>query len=200
MQKTRQRILTYLNENHQTTAVELARLLDQTAANIRHHLAILEERGLIQAIGQAEPDGRGRPITIYRATANAQPDGIANLAAALLENIRADRNAASRRTRLKNAALALRGNWEMPNGATQRLTTAAQRLTELNYQAHWEARAAGPQMILGRCPYAAILPDHPELCSMDTTLISAMTGGTVELVERFSGSLDGPKVCRFKIT
>jgi len=51
--------------------------------------------------------------------------------------------------------------------ASMRMTALIARLNTLHYDAHWEAGASGPRVILGRCPYASVIQKHPELCQMD---------------------------------
>ena len=62
---------------------------------------------------------------------------------------------------------------------TRRLYTAIQNLNKMNYFAHWEARHEGPRIIFSHCPYAAILPEHPELCQLDEFLLEIMVGGQI---------------------
>jgi len=200
MQKTRERILDYLTENHQATAGELSALLDLTGANVRHHLSVLERDGRVEVIGQTEPDGRGRPTLIYALTREAQPDGLAALARALLDELAATRSPAQLEARIARVAELLRAEaGDDARSITARLTAAAARMTELNYRAHWEAHAEGPQIILGNCPYAAIIDEHPELCHMDVALLTAIVGDDMSLDERFGRAVDDAKVCRFAI-
>ena len=154
----------------------------------------------VEVVGQTEPDGRGRPTHIYMLTRTAQPDGLAALARALLDELSATRNPAQREARLGRVAEVLRADAGAEGGhLTQRLNAAVGRMTELNYHAHWEARAAGPQVILGNCPYAAIIEEHPELCHMDAAMLSAMTGVELTLAERFGRKVGDARVCRFLI-
>jgi predicted ArsR family transcriptional regulator len=53
-------------------------------------------------------------------------------------------------------------------------------LNQLHYQARWEAGAEGPRIILGQCPYAAVIGNHPELCRMDMSLLEGMLDTQVE--------------------
>ena len=54
---------------------------------------------------------------------------------------------------------------------TKRLALLIEKLNEMHYQAHWEAGADGPRVIFGRCPFAKIIENHPELCKMDTAML-----------------------------
>lgn len=200
MQSTRQRIMVYLAENHRTSAHELSRLLDMTVANIRHHLGKLEREGKIEVVGQTEPEGKGRPVHIYMATRAAQANGFENLVRAMLDEIRTRRTQQQKETRLAFIADTLRAETGDEGGPiTLRLGKAAQRLNELRYEAHWEAHASGAQIILGNCPYAAIIDEYPELCQMDHLLIKKMLGSDITLAEKFTRDPQGSMVCRFRL-
>lgn len=197
MSATRQRILELLNKRHSASAPELSRTLGMTEANVRHHLAVLERAGQVEVVGEVASGGRGRPTYRYMLTPQAQPHGLDRLAAALLDELGPGRRGEKRRQAL---AERLAGLEEPPHGPpAARLNAAAERLSELGYRAHWEAHAAGPQVILGRCPYAAIIDEHPELCGMDADLLKALTGNEVEQTGKFARRPEGPAVCVFAI-
>jgi predicted ArsR family transcriptional regulator len=70
-------------------------------------------------------------------------------------------------------------------------------LNELQYQARWEASAWGPRLILGHCPYAAIVSDHPELCRMDAFLLETKIGKPVEQTGKLQINDTGLPFCTF---
>ena len=72
MQSTRQRILDYLDQHGTASPRQLAQAFGMTAANLRHHLGILQQRGLVNPTGQRASEGRGRPERVYTLTATAQ--------------------------------------------------------------------------------------------------------------------------------
>ena len=59
-----------------------------------------------------------------------------------------------------------------------------EKLNEMHYQSRWEAGADGPRVIFGRCPYAAVIEGHPELCQMDANLLENMFGREVRQLGR----------------
>lgn len=195
MQETRQGILDYLQTNHQATPGELSRSLQVTAANIRHHLGILQEQGLVEVVGQSVPSGRGRPRQFYALSPSAQANNLAQLTRALLECIAPDQEEILRKVAqtLARESLAVHPN------PTQRLYQAVQRLNALNYNARWEARAGGPRVMLEHCPYAPILDQHPELCQMDGYLVERLTGLDVQQTARIEQSSMGPNACIFSV-
>ena len=74
---------------------------------------------------------------------------------------------------------------------------AIERLNELHYQARWEASAAGPRLIMGHCPYAAIVADHPELCRMDAFLLETRLNASVEQIAKLQLSEKSLPFCAF---
>jgi predicted ArsR family transcriptional regulator len=196
MQNTRQGILDYIQASYQATPGELSRSLQVTAANIRYHLGILLEQGLVQIAGQSIPFGRGRPRQFYALSLNAQANNLAQLASALLECIAPDQYEAILRKVTRILAGENLGTHPNP---TQRLYQAVQHLNALNYNARWEARAGGPRVILEHCPYAPILDQHPELCQMDRYLVVGLTGLDVQQTARIEQSSTGPKACIFSV-
>lgn len=200
MQNTRQQIIDYLISQRTATVAALSQALDMTRPNIRHHLALLEEQGLVKIAGQNADGGRGRPTLIYMLATSSNQDGLMQLIGALLDEINGEKNEKSRAEKLKRLAQQLHGQDISGNSPiTIRLNKSVQRLNELHYQAHWEAHADGPQIILGQCPYAAIIQQHPELCEMDTFLVEISTGRPARQVEKIAPHPAGPHSCRFLI-
>lgn len=198
MQNTRERIIQYLNTHHQATAPELSLTFNQTQANIRHHLEILQQRGLVEVIGQTNPEQRGRPSLVYMLTKTAQANALDELASALLLDSLGGKSGKQRERILGSTARQLAGiTADFSKSITIRLGQAVSRLNDLNYKAHWEAHADSPHILLGRCPYAPILNRHPELCQMDRELINNLTGLEFEQVEKMSRQHTGPVNCRF---
>ena len=198
MQNTRQRIISYLKNNHQATAPELSRFLNMTQANIRHHLDVLHRDGYIEVIGQNKSSGRGRPTLIFMLAKSAQDNALDQLASALLGDIQDNKNDKQKRKKLSKIASKLAGLHPSPNKSiTIQLSQAVQRLNDLNYKAHWEAHASAPQIFLGRCPFAQIINRHPELCLMDAEMLRHLTGAEFVQIEKISRSQQGPMHCRF---
>ncbi len=84
---------------------------------------------------------------------------------------------------LRSVATALSGGSKperSPATLTQRLYAAIRRLNDLNYQARWEAHRQAPHILLGHCPYAQILDDHPEMCKVDAYMLEELLGARVK--------------------
>jgi predicted ArsR family transcriptional regulator len=199
MQKTRERILDTLEQQHSASAHELASAFGMTAANLRHHLAILQDEGRVEVIAERPTGGRGRPEQVYALSQAAQPDNLAGLAGSLLA-VLAEASIAKRpETRLRHAARRLAGyRAEARGAASARLVGATRRLNALGYRAGWEARLGGPRIVLGHCPYAAIIDDHPELCQMDAELLAELLGQPVEQLTKLRPGPEGTPQCIFQ--
>ena len=195
---TRLRILDYFRKHQTASAGELSRIMGMTGANIRHHLAVLESSDLIEIVGQRN-EGRGGPMHIYGLSRRMIGDGLDILAGTLLDVWLGSAAAAMRETGLKFVGKRLAGVTDFKIPAMKRLVWSIERLNELHYQAHWEASATGPRLILGRCPYAAIITTHPELCQMDVYLLEARLGSSVEQTAKLQVSDKGLAYCAFLV-
>ncbi len=192
MQSTRQRILDTLEQHGSASARQLSQAFGMTPANVRRHVAILMARGLILPVGRALAAGRGRPEQRYALSDNAKENTLQNLADALLVSAGDDDEG------MKRLALRMLGAAAKSAGpTTQRFVAAVQRLKPLGYKPSWEARPQGPQLVLGNCPYAAIISDHPELCRMDAHMLTDLLGQEVEQVSKLQPGPQGVPLCVF---
>ena len=198
---TRFRILEYLRKNQTATGHELSRALSMTGANIRHHLAVLESNGLVESISHRQ-EGRGRPVKIYGLSRRVVGDGLEDLARAMLDVFVKSPNGEVPEAGLRSMTLSLAGEiTPVPERLlTRRLNKTVDRLNELHYQARWEAGVDGPHVILGQCPYSAIITDYPELCRMDAFLLEQRTGSPAEQTAKLQPSAKGYPFCIFKIS
>jgi predicted ArsR family transcriptional regulator len=199
VQQTRQRILDFLDQRGSATAGELAKMLGMTAANLRRHLGILEDRNLVAIIGQRPTEGRGRRELIFALISN-QTSVPEILTRSLLKTLGAKNLSRKPESRLKLLAESLLGPRSEPlRQITQRLVTAVRQMQPLGYKPHWEARQAGPQMVLSRCPYAAIIADHPELCRMDAHILESLLSAPVEQTAKLQPGPQQIPQCIFKV-
>ena len=79
----------------------------------------------------------------------------------------------------------------------RRLSSTIERLNEMHYQARWEAGAGGPRIVLGHCPYAAVIKNHPELCQMDAALLVILLSGEVSQTAKLETGAGGLPYCAF---
>ena len=195
---TRFRILEYIRK-HQTASVrELSTLMRLSGANIRHHLSLLASNDLIEAVGMRR-EGRGRPKKVYGFSRRVLGDGLDILSENLLEVWEESIPEEKLDGELMSLAKRLAGFVESNTQEIKRVTATVAKLNELRYQSRWEASAAGARIILGHCPYAAIISKHPELCRMDGLLLETRLGVFFEQTAKLQLNDKGLTFCAFQI-
>ena len=178
MTTSRQKVLTYLRKTRSATAREIARALQMSPPNVRHHLGVLVSDGRVEATSANPREGRGRPEKVYSLSRAALGDNLSVLADALLSIERPALNV----DRLAGQLLDFNQFVNLP--IAKRLVLLVEKLNGMNYQARWEAGAEGPRVILARCPYAKVIDKHPELCAMDAALVKSALGGQAEQISK----------------
>jgi predicted ArsR family transcriptional regulator len=171
--KTRQRILNHLKKTRAASAREIARALDLSAPNVRHHLGVLGSDGRVEVVSVNRSGGRGRPEKSYSLSQAALGDNLPALTEALLAEAGAKIEWEAVAGRMLGAA----DPSSLP--VAGRLRVLIEKLNGMHYQARWEAGADGPRVLFGRCPYAAVSQGHPELCRMDALLLAGFLGREV---------------------
>ena len=206
MKTARQRVLEFIRTRRVVRVAELSHALKMTPANARHHLAILQEQGLVRLIGEEQAAGKGRPANIYSLTEFVDRHNLDRLTGSMLDELLSGSSHQEQEQLLLSLAqrvLGTRGSDEPKPGTTparsftQAIYQTVQRLNEMKYQARWEARADAPHLILGHCPYAAIIADHPELCQMDAQMLEIMLQRPVTQTGKLLSAPQGDYYCRF---
>lgn len=161
----RQKVLAHLKKTRAASAREIARALKMSAPNVRHHLSVLCSDGRVEFMAFNNREGRGRPEKMYSLSQAALGDNLSALANALLTE-------AGKKLNVDAVASHILNPGQFANlPVTKRLALLVEKLNEMHYQAHWEAGAEGPRVIFGRCPFAKIIENHPELCKMDRAML-----------------------------
>ncbi len=178
MTTARQKVLTHLKKTRAASAREIARALKMSAPNIRHHLSVLRSDGRVEFVAVNNREGRGRPEKMYSLSQSALGDNLSALADALL-------SVEGYKLQVESVASRLLDSTQFTNlPITKRLALLVEKLNEMHYQSRWEASAEGPRVILGRCPYAKIIEQHPELCQMDAAMLKGALGNNVEQIAK----------------
>ena len=189
MTTARQKILTYLDKSRIASAREISRALQMSAATVRHHLRVLVSDGRLEMVSVRGRAGRGRPEKIYSLPAAALGNNLSALSEALLTE-------AGPSVPVEALARHLVGESNFAGQPlAKRLNLTVEKLNQMNYHARWEAGSAGPRLIFGHCPYAAIIGKHPELCRMDEAMLSQWMGQPVTQV--FKAGNEGSSICVF---
>jgi predicted ArsR family transcriptional regulator len=171
----RQKVLAHLKKTRAASAREIARALNMSAPNVRHHLSVLCSDGRVDALRTAvnNREGRGRPEKMYSLSQAALGDNLSGLVNALLTEAGSGLNVEALASHILNSSQFA----NLP--VAKRLVVLVEKMDEMHYQARWEAGAEGPRVIFGRCPYAKVIDGHPELCKMDVALLEKALGRPV---------------------
>jgi predicted ArsR family transcriptional regulator len=198
MSNARQKILNFIIEQQSTTVDELSKVFKVTPANIRHHLSILIGQGSVKVIGQKAASFRGRPAQIYSCTQQSNQNNLDQLADVLLADFLQNSGQDGTNSLLKKIASQMVSKYSIEfNNPTRRLYSSIRVLNHMSYQAHWEAHVKNPRIMLGHCPYGAILDRHPEICQMDTFVIETLLNTPVRQIEKLTLNAKGLPECVF---
>jgi predicted ArsR family transcriptional regulator len=201
MQPTRQLILNHLKEHGQATVEDLAEVLHLTSVTVRHHLDILRGEGIVAEPAVRRSTSPGRPQYVFTLTEKSSahfPKNYNALAANVLAELKAT---APRTVNVIFEGIANRFAADAPRPAAtdplpKRLDQAIAFLNTQGYVAHWESADEGYVVYTHNCPYAGLPDNHPELCGMDSTLISRLLGAPVECAGRLT---EGAHHCAYRI-
>ncbi len=189
MLTARQKVLAHLKKTRSASAREIARALKMSAPNVRHHLSVLCSDGRVEFVSVNNREGRGRPEKLYSLSQAALGDNLSGLANALLTVAGSRLNAEAVASHILDAGQFA----NLP--IIKRLELLVGKLNEMHYQAHWEAGAEGPRMLLGRCPYSQVIEKHPELCKIDAALLRVALGRPVTQLQKNEAGVRG--LCPF---
>jgi predicted ArsR family transcriptional regulator len=198
MPNARQRILNYIIEEKSATAEELSKVFKVTPANIRHHLSILVEQGSVNIIGLKPAEYKGRPTQIYSCTQQINQNNLDQLTECLLSHAMKNLSQVDTERLLKEIARQMVAKYLLESGnPTRRLYSSIRTLNRMNYQARWEAHEEHPRIMLGHCPYGALVDHYPEICQMDRFILEALLDTPVEQIEKLIGTSKGLSQCVF---
>ena len=201
VQQTRQLILNYLKEHGQATVDELAEMLELTTVTVRHHLDILRGEELVSEPEVKHRSSPGRPQYTFTLTAKASAH-FPKQYDSLVANVLAELKATAPRTVnviFEGVANRLAAEATPPapgDSIPKRLNRAVAFLNERGYVAHWEKAHHGYTLHTHNCPYAGLPNEHPELCGMDSALVSWLLGLPVECSGRLA---EGASSCAYVI-
>jgi len=191
---TRGRIIILLRRSSRTVD-ELAEALYLTPTAVRAHLAALERDGLVQQ--HSERRGSRKPSAVYDLTQTAEelfPKAYGQLLDQLLKVLQRRMPPEEVEKLLREVGRHIAAQWKLPPGELRvRLEAAAEVLNELGGLMEREAGENTFSIRGYRCPFAALVQAHPEVCRLAETLLSELVGVPVqEHCLRI-----GPMPCRF---
>ncbi|MCJ7513343.1 MAG: ArsR family transcriptional regulator [Anaerolineales bacterium] len=194
-------IVRHLKQHRDSTVVELGRALGRTSVTVRHHLAPLQQAGLVEALPRRHLRGPGRPEKVYRLTPLADdllPENYAELACRLVDHLLQTVPEAEAARILSGSArdLARRLAEGWPDGLPARRDLCLQALETRGYFPSWTGSQEAGQLRLTHCPYWSAAIHSPALCQFDTSLLGGLLGASVTLEHTFAR---GDPDCEFRV-
>jgi len=187
MKSTRDRILQTLLRQSRTTINELAEAVGINPISVRHHLTNLQVEGLVSA--EEERHGVGRPRLVYFLTEAGTehfPTRYLRLTSRLLDQLKESLPEPLVSKLFLEIANDMAGDYaEQMKGLSmeERLELAKTLLAEEGFTVEWEKAGAQYKIHEITCPYLQIGQNHPEVCTLDQTLISRMLAVPAEKVQ-----------------
>jgi predicted ArsR family transcriptional regulator len=200
MKSTRDRILQTLLRQPRTTINDIAQAVGINPISVRHHLTNLQVEGLVTA--EEERHGVGRPRLVYFLTEDGMerfPTRYLRLTTRLLDQLKetmpepmvnklflqmAEEMADDHAEQMKN--LNMEG----------RLRLMKTLLSEEGFSLEYERSGSQYQIHEITCPYLQVGQNHPEVCTVDQTLISKMLAVPAEKVHCI---LSGDSHCTYVV-
>ena len=178
MKSTRDRILQTMLRHPRSTINELADAVGINPISVRHHLTNLQVEGLVTA--EEERHGVGRPRLVYFLTEDGLekfPTRYLRLTTRILTQMKDKfpqpmvsemfREVATQMADEHSAAL-------KGLNVEERLDVMKDLLAEEGFVVEWEKKGAEYLIHEITCPYLHVGQSHPEVCTVDQTLISKM--------------------------
>jgi DeoR family transcriptional regulator, suf operon transcriptional repressor len=187
MKSTRDRILQTLLRQSRTSINELAVAVGINPISVRHHLTNLQVEGLVGT--EEERHGVGRPRLVYFLTEEGMerfPTRYLRLTTRLLAQMKESMPAPVVAKLFAEMADGLAEEYasQMKGlGMEARLDLAKSLLTEEGFNIEWEKTGGQYQIHEITCPYLQIGQSHPEVCTVDQTLISKMLAVPAEKIQ-----------------
>lgn len=184
---TRERVLQTLQTRQQCTINEIAVAVDINPISVRHHITKLQADGLVDSA--EERHGVGRPRRIYFLTEMGRehfPSRYLKLTLRLLEQLKGTVPQPVVNQLFTQMAQELASGYsdELDNlTIEQRLELVKKLLTAEGFTVEWERKGDQYQIREINCPYYHVGQNHPEVCSVDQTLMATVLAVPVEKIQ-----------------
>jgi len=178
MKSTRDRILQTLLRHPRSTINELAKAVNINPISVRHHLTNLQMEGLISA--EEERHGVGRPRLVYILTEDGLekfPTRYLRLTTRLLSQMKEKLPQPLVGELFKQVATDLAAEHEdqlRGLSVEERIAVLQDLLADEGFVVEWEKKGSEYHIHEITCPYLQVGQSHPEVCTVDQTLISKM--------------------------
>ncbi|MBV6452147.1 MAG: hypothetical protein MHPDNHAH_02900 [Anaerolineales bacterium] len=200
MKSTKERILDTLHRKPKITINDLAEAVGINAISVRHHLTNLTAEGLIKA--DEERHGVGRPRLVYSLTPDGMerfPTKYLRLTTKLLAQMKESLPGPAVSKLFSQVAEGMANEYaEQMKGLSmeERLNLMKEILAQEGFTVEWEKKDKEYQIHEISCPYFQIGISHPEVCTVDQTLISKMLALPAQKVQCV---LDGSAHCTYVV-
>jgi len=200
MKSTRDRILQTLLRTPKRTINELADAVGINPISVRHHLTNLQVEGLVAA--DEEHHGVGRPRLVYSLTEDGMekfPTRYLRLTTRLLQQLKDTMPKPMVAQLFNQIAEDLAQDYEgqmQGMSMEERLDFVRAMLAEEGFTVEWEKDGTQYKIHEISCPYYQIGVAHPEVCTVDQTLISKMLALPANKVQCI---LDGGAHCTYVV-
>ncbi|MDK1080107.1 MAG: winged helix-turn-helix transcriptional regulator [Anaerolineae bacterium] len=200
MISTKERVLRTLLNKPKTSINDLATAVGINPISVRHHVTNLQAEGLVDA--QEELHGVGRPRLIYSLTELGMekfPTRYLRLTTRLLDQMKSSLPPPTVTKLFADMATNMAEDYsEQVQGLNieERLDLVSELLTKEGFTVEWEKVGDQYRIHEKTCPYLQIGQNHPEVCTVDQTLISQMLALPAEKVQCI---LDGSSHCTYVV-
>ncbi len=200
MKSMKDKILQTLLRKPKVTIHELAEAVGINPISVRHHLTNLQMEGLIAA--EEERHGVGRPRLVYSLTEDGMerfPTKYLRLTTRLLAQMKESMPGPVVTKLFNQVAEDLASEYTSQiQGLSmeERLEFVKELLAQEGFTVEWEKKGGEYQIHEISCPYYQIGVAHPEVCTVDQTLISKMLALPASKVQCI---LDGGAFCTYVV-
>jgi DeoR family suf operon transcriptional repressor len=202
MINTRERVLRTLLSQQRCTINELADSVGINPISIRHHIDRLEAEGLVSS--KDELHGVGRPRRIYfltEAGVERFPTRYMRLTVRLLEQLKESMPGPLVSQLFQQMADVMIEDYAAEASTDglnmeERLVMMQKTLAREGFLVEWERQGDQIQIRETNCPYLQVSQTHPEVCSVDQRLISALLAVPAEKV---TCVLNGDNFCTYVV-
>jgi predicted ArsR family transcriptional regulator len=200
MKSTKDKILQTLLRKPKITINELAEAVGINPISVRHHLTNLQMEGLIAA--DEERHGVGRPRLVYSLTEDGMekfPTKYFRLTTRLLAQMKDSMPGPVVANLFSQIAEDMASEYsDQMKGLSmeERLDFVKEMLAQEGFTVEWEKKGSEYQIHEISCPYYQIGVAHPEVCTVDQTLISKMLALPANKVQCI---LDGGTHCTYVV-
>jgi DeoR family suf operon transcriptional repressor len=200
MKSTKDKILQTLLRKPKITINDIAAAVEINPISVRHHLTNLQMEGLVSA--DEERHGVGRPRLVYSLTEDGMekfPTKYLRLTTRLLTQMKDSMPGPVVAKLFSQIAEDMANEYsdQMKNlSMEERLDFVKEMLAQEGFTVEWEKKGNDYQIHEISCPYYQIGIAHPEVCTVDQTLISKMLALPANKVQCI---LDGGAHCTYVV-